>query len=86
MKTRGSRTGSPSSLLRLLQVDHEQRRLAIADLDRGEADAGASYIVSNMSAMSARMPSSTASTGSATARRPGSGTSRMVEDGHGGVS
>ena len=39
MKTRGSRTGSPSSLLRLLQVDHQQP-LRHADLDRGEADAG----------------------------------------------
>ena len=40
MNTRGSLTGLlPSSILRLLQVHHQQA-LGHADLDRGEADAG----------------------------------------------
>ena len=38
MKTCGSFTGSPSSFLRLLQVD-DQQALRDADLDRGKADA-----------------------------------------------
>ena len=76
MNTRGSRIGSPPLLLGLLEVDHQQPD-GYSDLDRGEADPGAAYMVSNMSATSFLRSSSNVSTGLEICRRIGSGVSKI---------
>ena len=82
MKTRGSRTGSPPSSSGSCR-SMTSRRLGTPTWIAARPMPGAAYIVSNMSAISARISSFTSSTGVEICRRRGSGTSRIGKQGHG---